>query len=99
MFPSKKISFSSINLAATDFGVKGLRCYAQTNVVDYANKVNLSTAPSVKIFECTNKSTTVPSQFASVTLDDGRVFLIEATDPAWGNFANAIEISATTPTN
>jgi len=63
-------------------------------VVAYANKVNITTAPSVKIFECTNKTTTVPSQFASITLDDGRVFLIEATDPTWGNFANAIEITA-----
>ncbi|MEI6426606.1 MAG: hypothetical protein WCO66_04665, partial [Candidatus Absconditabacteria bacterium] len=94
LFPSKKISFQSITIAATDFGIKGLRCYSQINVVDYANKSQLTTAPAVKIFECTNKTTTVPSQFASITLDDGRVFLIEATNPVWGTFANAIEITA-----
>ena len=99
LFPSKKISFQSISLATTDFGVKWLRCYSQINVVAYADKANLSTAPSVKIYECTNKNGTLPSQFASVTLDDGRVFLIEATNPAWGTFANAIEISARPTTN
>jgi len=94
LFPSKKISFQSLSLATTDFGIKGLRCYSQINVVAYANKSQVTTAPAVKIFECTNKTDTVPAQFASITLDDGRVFLIEATDPTWGNFANAIEISA-----
>ena len=99
LFPSKRISFQSISLAATDFGVKGLRCYSQINVVAYANKANLTTAPSVKIYECTNKNGTLPPQFASVTLDDGRIFLIEATDPSWWTFANAIEITAIPTTN
>lgn len=99
LFPSKKISFSSINLTPTNFGIKWLRCYSQMNVVEYSNKAQLTTAPSLKIYECTNASTSVPSQFASISLDDGRVFLIEATDPAWGNFANAIEITGVAPTN
>lgn len=99
LFPSKKISFQSLSLTTTDFGIKGLRCYSQINVVAYANKAQVTTAPAVKIFECTNKTDTVPAQFASITLDDGRVFLIEATDPIWGNFANAIEISAIPTTN
>ena len=99
LFPSKKISFQALNLATTDFGIKGLRCYSQINVVNYANKAQIATAPAVKIFECTNKTDTVPAQFASISLDDGRVFLIEATDPTWGSFANAIEISAIPTTN
>lgn len=99
LFPSKKISFQGLNLAATDFGIKGLRCYSQINVVAYANKANITTAPSVKIFECTSKTDTVPAQFASIALDDGRVFLIEATDPAWGDFANAVEITEVATTN
>lgn len=99
LFPSKKISFQSLTIAPTDFGIKGLRCYTQMNVVTYLNKPQVATAPAVKIYECTNKTNSFPSQFGSILLDDGRVFLIEATDPAWWDFANAIEITTVATTN
>ena len=99
LFPSKKISFQSVTIAPIDFGIKGLRCYTQMNVVAYLNKAQVATAPAVKIYECTNKTNSFPSQFGSILLDDGRVFLIEATDPAWWDFANAIEITTVATTN
>lgn len=92
IFPSKKVSYQSANIS-NDFGVKGVHCYVETDVIDFANKALLTTNPTVKVYECDVKNgVVVPGTFVTTTLTDGRVFLVEALDPAWIDFANNVQI-------
>lgn len=71
----------------------GINCSTQFNVIKYSDKANLDITPAVKIYECRVKNTVnIPSIYAQKTLEDGRVFLIEAVDPARVDFVNNIVI-------
>lgn len=91
--PSSNISYAGVGFNP-DFTIAGLKCSSQTNVIKYADEANLSTNPTVKIFECTaKKDITLPSNaFLQTKLSDGRVFVIEIMDGAWKDFASNITI-------
>jgi len=92
LFPSRKISFQTLNVSL-DLGVKWINCYAQTNVIDYANKDIIVDSPTVKVYECTVKSTvSVPNNYVSLPLDNWKTFVVEALDPAWVDFANNVKV-------
>ncbi|PJA49223.1 MAG: hypothetical protein CO170_00180 [candidate division SR1 bacterium CG_4_9_14_3_um_filter_40_9] len=92
IFPSSNISYDSSN-TQTDLDTAGINCSTQFNVIKYSDKANLDITPAVKIYECRVKNTVnIPSIYAQKTLEDGRVFLIEAVDPARVDFVNNIVI-------
>ncbi|MCX6823078.1 MAG: hypothetical protein NTX91_03745 [candidate division SR1 bacterium] len=93
VLPSSNISYAGVGFNP-DFTIAGLKCSSQTNVIKYADEANLSTNPTVKIFECTaKKDITLPSNaFLQTKLSDGRVFVIEIMDGAWKDFASNITI-------
>ena len=92
-FPSRNLSYGSVP-ANEDLSSMWARCSSQFNVIAFANKPNLATTPTVKIFECTAKKTvTLPSNaYRQITLSDGRIFIIEIMDGAWKTFVDMITI-------
>ena len=56
VFPSPNISFSSTNISDT---VSGVKCSVKTNVVEYAKKDQVNSNPSVVLYFCANKPTSL----------------------------------------
>lgn len=92
IFPSSNISYASYNVQ-TDLDTKGVNCYTQFNVIKFSDKANLEISPTVKIYECKIKNwSELPNMYATKSLEDGRVFVIEAIDPSRVDFANNIVV-------
>lgn len=87
-FPSPNISFSSTNIFDT---VSGVKCSVKTNVVEYAKKDQVNSNPSVVLYFCANKPTSLTDTMRILSVG-WTTILIEVKNPAWTNFANAITI-------
>mgnify|MGYP006920753793 CR=1 FL=1 len=87
-FPSPNISFASTNITE---GPNGLKCSVKTDIVEYAKKDQLTTNPSVTLYFCNNSVSAPSSEFRTIVVGDMSI-LIQAKDPSWTNFANAITL-------
>lgn len=88
-FPSPNISFASSNISEWP---NGMKCNAQTNVVEYAKKDQLSTNPSLVLYFCSDTGTKIDNTMRQISLWSTTI-VIEAKDPSWINFANGITIN------
>lgn len=92
-FPSQNIAFAQSSVTQ-DVLLSSLNCYAQQNIVSYANKANLENSPSVILYECTRAPDTgsLPTQYVVYTTAEKRNFIAYVLDGAWRDFANNITI-------
>ena len=68
-----------------------MKCSVQTNIIEYSKKDQLVSNPAVVLYFC-DKNTVAPnSSFRTLSHGTSNIF-IEAKDPSWTNFANAITI-------
>lgn len=88
-FPSPNISFASTNVNKT---VQWLSCTTATNIVLYANKVNLTTNPSVVMYFCKPGTVQNSNNFRVINTANTTI-LVELLDPAWVSFINWITIN------
>lgn len=92
-FPSSNISYSA-NGVDEDFGQTWVRCTYATKVIQYPDRENLQSTPSVIIYECKAKDgLTSPEGSVLQELWDKK-FVIKVLNPAWWDFANNIEIAS-----
>ncbi len=92
IFPSSNISYASTN-TSTNLDINWANCYVQTNVIVYKDKAMIDTNPSIQIYECKLKNgTTVPSNYITKSISDGRTYIIDVIDPSRVDFANNINI-------
>lgn len=93
-FPSQNIAFAQSEVRQ-DVLLSSLNCYAQQNIVSYANKPMLDTSPSVILYECTRapQDGSVPSQYVVYKTAEKRNFIAHVLDGAWRDFANNIIIT------
>lgn len=92
-FPSQNIAFAQSEVTQ-DVLLSSLNCYAQQNIVSYANKSVLATSPSVVLYECTRapQDDTLPKQYVVYRSSEKRNFIVHVLDGAWRDFANNISI-------
>lgn len=64
-FPSPNISFSSTNISET---VSGVTCSVKTSVVEYAKKDQVKTNPSVILYFCSSKPTSLSSTIKTLSV-------------------------------
>ena len=95
-FPSRSISYGGVSLDE-DLSSLGLHCTSQLNVVAFANKPSLASAPALKIFECTSKRALTLSSdaYRQIVLSDGRIFILKIIDPSWKAFSDNVSIQLT----
>lgn len=92
-FPSQNIAFAQSEVTQ-DVLLAALNCYAQQNIVSYANKVILENNPSVVLYECTRapEEGSLPTQYVVYVTENTRNFIAHVLDGAWRDFANNITI-------
>jgi hypothetical protein len=92
-FPSQNIAFAQSEVTQ-DVLLSSLNCYAQQNIVSYANKALLANNPSVILYECTRapQDSNLPSQYVVYPSSATRNFIAHVLDGAWRDFANNITI-------
>lgn len=88
-FPSPNIAFASINTNTT---VQWLLCNTMTNIVEYSNKIELSTNPAVIMYFCKPWNVESNSKFRIIETNNATI-LIELLNPSWVDFINAIKIN------
>lgn len=92
-FPSQNIAFAQSEVTQ-DVLLSSLNCYAQQNIVSYANKAILTTNPSIILYECTRapQDDSLPTQYVVYKSSEKRNFIAHVLDGAWRDFANNIGI-------
>lgn len=92
-FPSQNIAFAQSEVTQ-DVLLSSLNCYAQQNIVSYANKAILTTNPSIILYECTRapQDDSLPTQYVVYKSSEKRNFIAHVLDGAWRDFANNISI-------
>lgn len=94
LLPSSNISYSSDG-ADEDFGQAGVRCSYATRVIQYKDKDNLQSNPSVIVYECsTKKELQLPWENYFIKELWDKKFVIGVLDPAWFDFAKNISIES-----
>lgn len=80
-FPSQNIAFAQSEVNQ-DVLLSSLNCYAQQNIVSYANKATLDTNPSVVLYECTRapQDDTLPTQYVVYKTAEKRNFIAHVLD-------------------
>lgn len=92
-FPSPKISYKS-NSISENLDIAWVNCYVATNVIEYAKKDLIDSEPTVVVYECKIKdSASIPAQYRSIPLSDGRTFLVSVLNSAWIDFWNNIQVT------
>lgn len=92
-FPSSNISYSS-DAGDEDFGQIGVRCSYATRVIQYKDKDNLQSNPSVIVYECNIKNKfQLPGENYFIKELWDKKFIIGVMDSAWFDFAKNISIS------
>lgn len=93
-FPSQNIAFAQSEVTQ-DVLLSSLNCYAQQNIVSYANKATLDTSPSIILYECTRapQDGSVPTQYVVYKTAEKRNFVVHVLDGSWWDFANNIIIT------
>jgi len=93
-FPSQNIAFAQSQVTQ-DVLLSSLNCYAQQNIVSYANKPMLDTDPSIILYECTRapQDGSVPAQYVVYKTAEKRNFIAHVLDGSWRDFANNIIIT------
>jgi len=92
-FPSQNIAFAQSEVTQNVL-LASSNCYAQQNIVSYANKATLDTNPSIILYECTRlpQDDTLPKQYVVYKLSEKKNFIVHVLDGAWRDFANNIAI-------
>lgn len=88
-FPSPNISFVSTNISEWP---QGLKCNAQTNIVEYSKKDKVSTNPSVSLYFCTGNIPSALSSSYRIIVSGTTTILVQVNDASWVDFANAITV-------
>ena len=65
------------------------------NVIQFADRENLNSNPSVRIYECSGSvdASALGERYAIQYLGD-HVFIVRINNPAWINFTNALEFTS-----
>ncbi len=87
-FPSPSIYFSSQSI---DKGPNGTACSSRINIVSYTNQETVDTDPAVSIYLCRQGTLSPNNNFRVITKNETSL-LIEAVNPSWINFANAVTV-------
>lgn len=92
-FPSANISYS-VSAVKENFWQANLSCSSVINVIKYSEKDSLEISPALRIYECVAKGdVTSPGEHYLLIHAVEKTFVVQINDPAWINFANALEIS------
>lgn len=94
-FPSQNIAFAPAEFDNNPV-ISSAWCYAQQHMVSYANKPQLETQPSIIIYECRSalEADTLPEQYISYPLEEGKNFIVYVIDGSRRDFANNIVVSS-----
>jgi len=92
-FPSQNIAFVPIEFDNNPV-ISSAACYTQQHMVSSTNKPQVEGQPSIIIYECVNalSSDTLPEQYISYPLEEGKNFIVYVIDGARRDFANNIEV-------
>ncbi len=94
LLPSSNISYTS-DSTDEDFGQAGVRCSYATRVIQYKDKDNLQSNPSVIVYECsTKKELQLPWENYFIKELWDKKFVIGVLDAAWFDFAKNISIES-----
>lgn len=93
-FPSMNMAYEA-TATDTDLGEAGVRCKYSINVIQYKDKEQIKTNPTLTIYECGNKKKlTAPKENYLIKELWDKQFIIEIHDGAWLDFAKNITISS-----
>jgi hypothetical protein len=94
VFPSSNIAFQGDGNDES-LGIDGVSgCYLQMNVVAFANAEQVLEDPAIIMYDCSNVADEVdPGPYIRKDgSESDKIFFISVENPAWYDFANAVEV-------